>query len=80
MINRRLSHISNEINYQEYWEREVIKDLEKRGVTYVYFYYKLLKLIDLLELCGIMFEYEERNNNEINWFVVSNVNFRKGIQ
>jgi hypothetical protein len=80
MINRRLSHISNEINYQEYWEREVIKDLEKRGVTYVYFYYKLVKLIELLELCGIMFEYEERNNNEINWFVVSNVNFRKGIQ
>ena len=80
MINRRLSHISNEINYQEYWEREVIKDLMKRGVTYVYFYYKLVKLIELLELCGIKIEYEERNNNEINWFVVSNVNFRKGIQ
>ena len=80
MINRKISTISGQIDYQEYWEKEVIKDLMKRGVTYVYFYYKLVKLIELLELCGIMFEYEERNNNEINWFVVSNVNFRKGIQ
>jgi len=77
MINRRLSHISNEINYQEYWEREVIKDLMKRGVTYVYFMHKLKRLKELLALYGINIDFEEVRNNEINWFVVRNTDFRR---
>jgi len=77
VINRKISTISGQIDYQEYWEREVIKDLMKRGVTYVYFMYKLKKLKELLALYGINIDFEEVRNNEINWFVVRNTDFRR---